>query len=235
MSTTFSVSRDDCIKAALRLLGHLAEGETPSSEDLTNGAQALNILFKTWADKGYKAFCYRNYSFAFVAAKVSWTVGPAGDVNVDRPQRIADAWWQDSNGLRSPLKPLERERFYRLSPATQQGTPVNYYYDAQLSLGVFYPWPIPLDTNGTFYISVQRPIDDISAGGDPVLLPQTWFRAVKWCLADELGLEYRPHPDVLDRIDKKAERYIMEAADLEEEQGSIYLQPASNGGYEAPR
>lgn len=237
MTTTFSVTRDDVINASLRLLGVLAEGETASAEDLTNCAQAMNILLKKWADQGYKGWLYATASFPFVASREFWTVGPTGQVVTNRPQRIADAWYEQtvSGGLtqRFPMFMLERERFFKLSPKDQTSTaPANWYYDPQLDNGLFYPWPLCLDTNGTFFISVQRPIEDILAGANVVQIPQTWYAALKWNLADEVGLEYRPHPDVLDRIERKAPLYLASCSNLEEEQGSIMFTPGPSGvGY----
>lgn len=233
MTTTFSVTRDDVINASLRLLGVLAEGETASTEDLTNCAQAMNILLKKWADQGYKGWLYVNVSFPFVASREFWTVGPTGQVVTNRPQRVADAWWETSTGERQAMFMLERERFFKLSPKNQTSTaPTNWYYDPQLDNGLFYPWPQCLDTNGTFYLSCQRPIEDILAGGSVVQVPQTWYAALKWNLADEVGLEYRPHPDVLDRIERKAPLYLAQCSNLEEEQGSVMFTPGPYGaGY----
>ena len=52
-TTTFTVTRDDIIKAALRSLGVIATNESPSSEDYTNCAFALNLILKTLAADGY--------------------------------------------------------------------------------------------------------------------------------------------------------------------------------------
>lgn len=229
MTTTFSVTRDEVINASLRLLGVLAEGETASAADLTNCAQAMNILLKKWADQGYKGWLYATASFPFVANREFWTVGPTGQVVTNRPQRVAEAWYEQTLGTqtqRFPMFPLERERFFKLSPKDQTTTsPTNWYYDPQLDNGLFYPWPRCQDTNGTFFISVQRPIEDILAGGAVVQIPQTWYAALKWNLADEVGLEYRPHPDVLDRIERKAPLYLASCSNLEEEQGSVMFTP----------
>ena len=47
-STDFSVSRDDIIKRALRIIGVLAQGETPTTNQTTEAAVALNGLVKAW-------------------------------------------------------------------------------------------------------------------------------------------------------------------------------------------
>ena len=43
-TTTFSITRDDIIKAALRKIGVVAQGETPTTDQITEAAFALNLM-----------------------------------------------------------------------------------------------------------------------------------------------------------------------------------------------
>lgn len=52
-TNTFTVTRNDIIDASLRTLGIVGIGETPQTEDYTNCSQALNIMIKSWAKKGW--------------------------------------------------------------------------------------------------------------------------------------------------------------------------------------
>ena len=45
-STDYSQTRDDIIKRALRLIGALAQGESPTTDQVTEAAVALNGLVK---------------------------------------------------------------------------------------------------------------------------------------------------------------------------------------------
>lgn len=51
-STDFSVTRDDIISRALRLIGAIAQGESPTTEQLNEAAIALNGLVKAWQADG---------------------------------------------------------------------------------------------------------------------------------------------------------------------------------------
>src|SRR3972149_3608816 len=57
-TSTFSVTRDEIIKSSLRTLGVIGVGETPITEDYTNCSEALNIMIKSWAKKGFPLFVY---------------------------------------------------------------------------------------------------------------------------------------------------------------------------------
>lgn len=52
-TNSFTVTRNDILESALRTLGVIGIGETPQTEDYTNCSQALNIMIKSWAKKGW--------------------------------------------------------------------------------------------------------------------------------------------------------------------------------------
>jgi len=55
-SIDFSATRDDIIIEALEQMGVLAEGQTPSADQLTSMARTLNMLVKAWQGEGLNLF-----------------------------------------------------------------------------------------------------------------------------------------------------------------------------------
>jgi hypothetical protein len=51
-TTTFSLNRDQLIKAALRKIGAFESGETPDSESVNDASDALNVMVKHWQATG---------------------------------------------------------------------------------------------------------------------------------------------------------------------------------------
>ena len=240
MSSTFTITRDETINAALRALGVLSEGAVANATQLSDCSQALNILLKSWAQKGYKGWLYRTVTFPFVASLGTYTMGPSGaTVTTDRPLRIATAWWQSTGTFtnRVPMVPVALADFNALTPSNQTGQPTTWNYQATFTapattaLGTFRVWPAPLTTDGNFGVSVQRPIDDITTGANSVDVPQTLFAAMKFGLADAVGLDYGADERILNRVEKKAAIAIAEAFDFEEEDSSVFFQPNPQGGF----
>lgn len=239
MSSTFAVTRDQVINSSLRKLGVLSDAQTAGTNDLTNCAQALNIMLKQWEQKGYKGWLYASVTFPFVVSQSAYTIGPSGaDVTTDRPVRVAQAWWQDSSTNKTPMVPVSREEFLRLTPSNSTGQPTSWYYQptiattAAASKGTFNVWPAPIEVNGqSFGISVQRPIFDITSASQEFDVPQPVFAALVWGLADAVGTEYGANERVLMRIEKRANQYIEEAFNFEEEDASVFFQPNPQGGY----
>ena len=75
-TNTFTVTRDDIIKASLRTIGVLALGETPTTEDYTNCSQALNIMIKSWAKKGWPLWTQETIAIPMVAGVKQYPIGP---------------------------------------------------------------------------------------------------------------------------------------------------------------
>ena len=48
----FDLTRTELITGALRILGVVAQGQTPDATQLSDGAQALNVMCKAWQADG---------------------------------------------------------------------------------------------------------------------------------------------------------------------------------------
>lgn len=75
MSTTYSISRDSIISAALRKLQVLELGVTPDADSVTNAAQVLNYMIKAWQSNGIKLWTIQNYTIPLVASQNSYSIG----------------------------------------------------------------------------------------------------------------------------------------------------------------
>lgn len=72
----FTVNRNEIINASLRTLGVLGVGETPITEDYTNCSQALNIMIKSWAKKGFPLWVYENVVVPMQEGLEVYPLGP---------------------------------------------------------------------------------------------------------------------------------------------------------------
>ena len=83
-STDFSSSRDTIIKAALRKVGALQQGQTPSTNDLNDAAEALNVLVKAWMADGMPLWKIATYNFNLTAATNKYTIGLSQTLNTSK-------------------------------------------------------------------------------------------------------------------------------------------------------
>jgi len=83
-STDFSVSRDDIIKRALRIIGVLAQGETPTTNQTTEAAVALNGLVKAWEADGMPLWAIKSFSIPLTTGAATYQIGLSKTVNTPR-------------------------------------------------------------------------------------------------------------------------------------------------------
>ncbi len=76
---TFTETRDQFIKAALRKCGILAEGETATGQQISEGAEALNTLVAYWKSMGINLWCYQEIAIFPVVGQASYNIGATGD------------------------------------------------------------------------------------------------------------------------------------------------------------
>jgi hypothetical protein len=224
---TFTMTRDDLIKAVMRNMQALGGGESPITEDYTNITQAMNIVIKSLAKKGVALWVTQDLAIPMVAAKYSYTIGPSGaDVTALRPLKIIEGTFiRDANGYDTPLNPLSRQEYDTLGSKTSAGVPNSYYYDAQMGKGVLYLYSVAVDATRTVHAQVQRQFYDMVASGDNFDFPSEWFQGLKWALTEELMLEYGVPEKQWQYIISKAAQTVEECFAFSQETTSVLFQP----------
>ena len=96
-TTTFTVTRDQIIEAALRSLAVLEEGATPGPNALENASFSLNLILKKWQSEGIKLWTIKEYTLPLVPNQTSYTIGPSSayNLNASKPLRLIQAYLRD--------------------------------------------------------------------------------------------------------------------------------------------
>lgn len=227
MSAVFNLTRDQVIKMALQVCGALSRGASPNSDDITDCSLFLGALLKFWStQKGFNAWNYATLNWNCVANQPSYTMGEsAADVITVRPLKIPQAWTVGvSNDIQS-LVSKARNDFNLLSPRNSQGPATAYYYDPQLTRGIFNVWSVPTDTTRSFRATIVKPIDDVLLAGDNFNVPQEGLLALVWGLAELVMPVYGVEEMTQRRIETNAPRFLDAYMDFNQEDASIVFQP----------
>lgn len=75
-SDNFALTRNEIITGGLRKTGQLAEGETASSQQITDGALDLNTMIKLWQAAGLHLWKYQEMILFLVKDQKSYDLGP---------------------------------------------------------------------------------------------------------------------------------------------------------------
>ena len=81
--TTYTAGEQ--INRALRLLGVLAEGETPSASVSQDSLMALNQMIDSWNTERLSTFVTQDQVYTWPAGFISRDLGPSGDFIGNRP------------------------------------------------------------------------------------------------------------------------------------------------------
>jgi len=226
-STNFSVTRDDLIKGALRLCGALALGETPTTDQVTEASEALNMLIKAWAADGMALWARGEHTLPLTLGSQSYSIGLGQTVNIAKPLKITQAILHDTQtNVDIPMRIITRDEYLRLGNKTTQGHPIQIYYDPQRDHGVLYVYP-PADSSSVSYKQIkftyQRPFEDFDSSTDNPDFPQEWFDALKYGLASRLAGEYGISMDDRRQLMQEAILIKNEALSFGTEEGSFYF------------
>lgn len=192
-TTTFSVSRDDIIKRAYRLLGVTSSGQTPDANLISDGAFALNGLIKAWQTDGMPLWAIKSYSIPLTAGVNSYRLGNGQTINTPKPLKLTQVYNHNiTSSVDIPMRILSRQEYNILGNKTSTGNPIQVFYDPQRTYGDLYVFPVPTSTessNNTVNIFYQRPYEDVTSASDEIDFPQEWFDAVCYGLACRLAPE----------------------------------------------
>lgn len=137
-------------------------------------------------------------------------------------------------GTDRPMIEMSREQYYALPVKSNQGCPTQWFYDRQRAGGTMYIWPAPDATGGTLKFTYIRKIWDMDSNADDLDLPQEWYEAVIYGLADRMAEDYGLTETPLgQRVAEKAALSLQEIKEFDtgEGMGSLYIVPSREGRY----
>ncbi len=176
------------IKAAMRAMGVLAAGETPTAAELSDGLECMRLMMRHWSDTNARIYYTTQDSIAMTGATY-YTIGTGGDFDVDRPESIRGAYVDSTL-----LDIIDEARYRKLRLITVSSTAGYLWYSPEYPLGKLYVIP----TGGTtFYLDSLKPLADVDSLTALLILPPGYYEAIKWNLAIRLCPEFNREPSVI--------------------------------------
>lgn len=225
---TFTLTRDEIIASALRSLGAYGAADTIPPADITNCAQALNILCKTWMMKGLPLWCVEQLRVPMTIGQKTYDL-KLFTTGAYKPGRIMDAEMEDPTGNTVTVQVTSRYDYNTLGDKDQPGIPNQLFYDPQRDQGLMTVYNVPNLANYTMILTLHRPLQDVNLATQNLDIPQEAIQAMKWGLADELALEYATPQVNLAQVRDRAGAFLNELMSWEQEWASVYFTPNQRG------
>jgi len=199
------------INGALRLLGVLAEGETPSAETSQDALSAMNQMIDSWNTERLSVYATQDQVLTWPTNQRVRTLGPTGNLVGNRPVLV-----DDSTFFRDPLtnvsygiKLINQQQYNGIAVKTVTST-----YPQVMFVNMTYPdielyvYPVPFRDLEFHFISVEELTQPANLA-TTLAFPPGYLRAFRYNLACEMAPEFgvEPPPQVL-RIAMSSKRNI---------------------------
>jgi len=189
-------SAGDIINGSLRLLGVLAEGETPSAETSNDALVAMNQMIDSWNTERLAVYATQDQVFTWPAGQLSATLGPSGSFVGNRPILVDDAtYFRDATtNVSYGIKLINRQQYDGIAVKTVTST-----YPQVMLVNMTYPnielfvYPVPLRALEWHFISVQE-LTQPATQATNLSFPPGYLRAFRYNLACELAPEFGVEP-----------------------------------------
>lgn len=187
------------INRALRLLGVLAEGETPSAASAEDALTALNQMLDSWSVERLAVFCTQDQVFTWPAGQISRTLGPTGDFVGIRPVQIDPAtYYVAPSGVSYGIKLINQQQYNGIAVKTATST-----FPQVMFVNMTFPdiemvvYPRPTQDLEWHIVSVEELAQPADLATD-LFFPPGYMRAFAYNLACEIAPEFgvEPSPQV---------------------------------------
>lgn len=185
----------DLINRALRLIGVLAEDETPSASVSQDALVAMNQMLDSWSTERLAVFCTQEQVFTWPAGEVMRTLGPTGDFVGTRITKLEDATYY--------VSPFRMSHNVIIADSTQYGRvaakeltsdiPNVIFVNATVPDTELRLHPVPAESLEWHFISTMALQQPASLTTD-LVLPPGYSRAFIYNLAMEIAPEFGVEP-----------------------------------------
>lgn len=187
----------DFIKSAMRLIGALGTGETPSGDEGNDACAVLNQMLDSANAEGMMIFTRNIKDFAFVGGQQVYTLGTGGNFDYPRPPYIERASVMLNNGMPNQLEVAialyTDQDWQRVSiKGTDSTFPLSVYDDGSFPFRNLNYWPVPRDATQAIprlYMWAQlAQFPDIRT---VLNFPPAYYEWIKFNLAVRLAPEFQ--------------------------------------------
>ena len=187
---------NDQINGALRLLGVLAEGETPSAATSQDALAAMQQMIDSWNTERLSVFSTQDQVFSWPPGVYERTLGPTGNFVGNRPILVEDStYFKDpASGISYGLKMINQQQYNGIAVKTVTST-----YPQVMWVNMTYPdilmtvYPVPTKVLEFHIVSVEELTSPVSLSTN-LAFPPGYLRAFKYNLACEFAPEFGVEP-----------------------------------------
>lgn len=224
----------DQINRALRLLGVLAEGETPSAATSQDALVATQQMIDSWSTERLAVYATQTQTFTWPSNVATRTIGPTGDFVGVRPVSVDDStYFKDpGTGVSFNIQLVNELQYNSIPVKDGQSTyPRVMFVENTFPDTTMTVYPVPSQALTFKIVSVQELTQPANLATD-LAFPPGYLRAFTFNLAMEIAPEFgvEPSPQV-QRIAMTSKRNLKRINNPNDVMQFPYNLVAKNRGY----
>lgn len=206
-----TTSAGDQINGALRLIGQLAEGETPSAATSDDALTAMNQMLDSWSSERLSVFSTQDQVFTWPANTATRSLGPTGNFVGKRPVLVDDSTYfvDTSNGVSFGIQLINQQQYDGIAVKTVTSTyPQILFVNEEMPNIDMTIYPVPTKALEWHIISVTELVEPATLA-TTLVIPPGYLRAFRFNLACEIAAEFGVEPSAtVQRIAMASKRNI---------------------------
>jgi hypothetical protein len=180
-STDWRLTRDQVITTALRKLGVIESGATPTANQINDGSEALNALVKGWQNIGVRLWTVEWNTQALTSGVSTYGLDPILDVQKAFVRRGDDDY---------PVAIVTLLTYFDQPDKADTGLAQIAAFNPVVASPELYVHPVPDNSTDVLHFLQVRRLYDMDAQGEYPDFPSRWIQPLIWNLASELAPEY---------------------------------------------
>lgn len=187
----------DIITQGLKIAGVLGVGQTPLAEDTNDAFNLMNGMMSQWQRKRWLVPYLVDTGLISTGAS-TYSVGPSGDFNISRPDKLEDGCYirqltnSSPNQVDTPVTLITSMENYTSISLKQLTSFQQYiYYQPTYPRGTIYPYPLPQASVYELHILTKASLGQFTSLAQTIILPLEYIPALEWNLAQRLRIAYR--------------------------------------------
>lgn len=179
---------------ALRLLGVTQPGREPSAYEMETATYALRSMLENWSTQRLNVFQTTTYEFEFIPHQATYTLGPTGDWETERPMILSYAYLRYAQDSGTPIDMQitilnDAQRAAISAKTISSSIPTTVYYNPEVPDAKLTFWPVPT-VNYKAILWCDAPLDSFTDLNDELQFPRGYEQALRYNLAVNLAPEF---------------------------------------------
>ena len=178
----------EIIKTALRSISYLGLGQEPTTEEYDESYDIYVQMIEGWNTETFAPIGIHRGVWDLEPNKQIYTIGPGGDFDTNRPDRLRGAAWEQGT-LEIPVYVVPTYREWGTIPikgvtSTRITSVFLEHSFNEQGQGNLHVYPVPITTT-KIVLYLERQLDAVAID-EPIILPTGYLRAIRLNLAVEL-------------------------------------------------